>query len=76
MVLGEQLVLQLEDGVRLSSANEICRFLCMGSLGGGRAFAGGGGGQSGDLARGAMVDYWLEWEGRELKVKGGREGIS
>ena len=55
-------MLVLEDGTKLFSVNEICRLLCVES--GQGEFVG-----EGDPVRGALVDYWLEWEGRELKVR-------
>ena len=58
---GPQLVLQLQDGTTISSANEICRLLCVES---GRGDLIG----TSDPLQGALVDYWLEWEAREVKV--------
>lgn len=51
-----------EDGTQIFSANEISRLLCV--------EAGENGFIGGDPLPGALVDYWLEWEARELKVQG------
>ena len=64
--LDGQLVFVTEDGTQIFSANEIGRLLC--GEAGQREFAGG------DPLREALVDYWLEWEARELKV--GRRDIA
>lgn len=58
---GPRLLLQLQDGTQVSSANEMCRLLSVQF--GARDMIGGA-----DPIQGALVDYWLEWEGRELKV--------
>ena len=58
---GAQLSLHVRDSDPIFSANEICRLLCVES--GRRDFIGGD-----DLTQRALVDYWLEWEGREVKV--------
>ena len=50
-----------DDGTRVFSTNEICRLLC-GECDDGSGFIGC------DPVSKALVDYWLEWEGRELKV--------
>lgn len=58
---GDQLSLLVDDGTLVFSANEICRILC-GRCVSGNDFIGQ------DPVSRALVDYWLEWEGRELKV--------
>ena len=54
-------MLHLADGRVLTSANEICRFICCES---GRGDLCGG-----DPVHQALIDYWLGWEVGELKVK-------
>ena len=63
--VGYSLLLTTDHGkTQLSSANEICRLLCV-EVGEG-AFTGAG------PVEGSLVDYWLDWEVRELKVRGER----
>ena len=59
---GSQLVLRVQDGNLLFSANEICRLLC-GETGWGDFM-----GATNPL-QGALMDYWLDWEAREVKVQ-------
>ena len=50
----------LEDGRQIFSANEICRLLCIEA--GKESFAGF------NPVGVSLVDHWLDWEVRELKV--------
>ena len=52
--------LSLDDGLKIFSANEVCRFLC--------GETGNEGFYGADPTHQALVDYWLGWEVSALKV--------
>ena len=59
---GETFCLELLCGTCIVSANEVCRWMC------GHGSCGAGLSGRGIPSREALVDYWMEWESRELRV--------